>query len=454
MISHSDRIAEELKRQSPGIDDLTRLRMERGLVEAWIARRAAARARVHEKGQRRTSGSRVWVASGTGFAIAAALVVAYGIHRGGPDSGAEPVRVAHFQLRIGDEAVQSGLVAEGQTLESGEYGRITVSAGASSVVVAPESRVRFERMSQEELALSLVQGRVDVTFRPIRPGEQQLTVDTQVARVLAIGTEFSVAVGPSEVTTVSVREGAVRVFPRAGGSTHMVAAGEQVRVKRDGVDAYLPTVRQLLAEKGSAAGSVEPVDDVPDSQAVEPSGAALLKPSKTAAKKAARRVRRTGVRKAQRPAKTPTPEATTPAAVQMSPESLLQAARTLVANREFARARDELRELLGIAVQTGVRVRALVLMAESYAEERQVSKAVGFYREAVAAGPGHPAALRAQLALARLLAQEAKDAKGAKAAYRRYLLEAPEGDSRVKALQALCGMGDQAACGELAPAPE
>jgi TolA-binding protein len=401
-VSAASEIAESLRQVPAQLPEMTRARLERNLVEAWRARGAHAvplpRARL---GLSRVA----WVGS---IAASAALGVALGfIVLRRPDAAApeQLASVAHFDLVIGDGAVQSGTVVAGQVLESGKHGHIEVSLLQSRVDIAPESRVRFEKLDADELRLSLVQGRVDVAFHPEHKGEQRLSVETSAARVLVVGTQFSVETAANRETRVSVSEGVVRVEPRRGGPALFVRAGEQVTVGTER--------EQQLSKEPIDASQLPAARPVPIQR--EPS----MKGRSSRARKG-------------KAVSSPVSDY----------DARLENARQLLLEGKHAAARDKLQRMSEGSVPPSTRVEALVLMAESYMAQGQVPLAAAAYREAVEAAPREPAGHNALFALARLLDRYTQDNDGAAAAYREYLAKAPHGALARQARDALCRLSN------------
>lgn len=398
----SSQIAEAMRQTPAQLPEMHRARLERNLVEAWRARGAHAvplpRARL---GLSRAA----WVGS---IAASAALGVAVGFAvLRQPDSAsqspaAQAGSVAHFDLVIGDGAVQSGTVVAGQVLESGKHGHIEVSLAQSRVDIAPESRVRFERLDHDELRLSLVQGRVDVAFHPEHRGEQHLSVETSAARVLVVGTQFAVETTANRETRVSVSEGVVRVEPRRGGAALLVHAGEQTIVGGEREQHLAPIDATQLP-----AALPEPITHE-SSVASRAAAVGLRRRAKAAVK------------------------------LRSDYDAKLESARQLLLEGKHAAARDKLQRMTESSVPPSTRVEALVLTAESYTAQGQVPRAAAAYRRAVEAAPREPAGHNALFALARLLDRYTEDDESAASAYREYLAKAPHGALARQARDALC----------------
>jgi len=400
--STSSRIADALRNDATQLPEMARARMERNLVEAWRARSAHAVPLPHTRTMRTAISRGVWIGSIAGSAalgVALALVILRGADV--PHHTETPSAVAHFDLVIGDGAVQSGTLVAGQVLESGKHGHIEVSLAQSRIDIAPESRVRFEKLERDELRLSLVQGRVDVAFHPVRKGEQRLSVETSAARVIVVGTQFAVEAAANRETRVAVSEGIVRVEPRRGGAALLVRAGEQVTVGAE-------REQQLSKEPLEAA----------------PFPAAVPIPREASVPRSLRG------RKAKAASK-PTDY-----------EVRLESARQLLLQGKHADARDRLQRITEASVPASTRVEALVLSAESYTAQGQVPRAAAAYRRAVEAAPAEPAGHNALFALARLLDRYTSDNDGAAGAYREYLAKAPHGALARQARDALCRLSN------------
>jgi TolA-binding protein len=299
-------------------------------------------------------------------------------------------------------------------LASGQHGLIEVALDQSRVDVAPDSRVRFERMARDELRLSLIKGRVEVVFHPERKGEQHMSIETRSARVMVVGTQFSVEVDAKGNTKVSVSEGVVQVIPRNEGETRFVRAGEQVDVP---VQAEQERVREVI----ESHLHVDHVDAAPSVSPPSKSEAGVVE-----SRREGRRGHRT---------------------YEITPEERLETARELLLQGKHAAARERLQKIAKKnTLSTSTRVEALVLMAESFTAQGQIPRATDAYREAVVIAPHHPAGHNALFALARLLERYTDDRSAAGSAYREYLERAPKGALVGQARDALCRLGDATMC--------
>lgn len=410
-------LAALMREEQPLLDDVTRARMERSFVQAWRMQ-AAASVALPRTSSRAAGTSGVRVGRGLLVASLAASAVIGGLLalQVSDDRVAHTVAVgsARFDLRIGQGALQSGSVAEGQLLESGQHGVIDVDLGSARVQMAKATRVRFDRMSASELRLLLSQGRIDVDFHPARKGEQRMVIASAAVDVRVVGTRFTVDVDAAGNTAVSVREGVVEVVPRASGQTRSLRAGERVEVRADGGDATEQAVRDAIdAELGPVA-------------AAEPAPAEIFDMAFEIDEQLA-----------------PAPRASMSRQVAARK---LNAARKLLRQGRHGAARERLRGLVESSAALRYRVEALTLIAESYTAQRDLAHATEAYTRADALAPRHPAGHNARFALARLLERHARDEQAAMAAYRRYLERAPDGALASQAKQALCRLGSAQHC--------
>jgi hypothetical protein len=414
-------MAAALRAQPEGLDEVTRARMERSLVQAWRTRPAAhvpLPSPRRERSARRLA--REWGTTwGASLAIAAAAgaIVAYFGASMDLASGASNGDAAHFELRIGEAAVQRGMIAEGQMLESGELGDIEVDLGDARIAMARGARVRFDRLSDAELRVGLLVGRIDVVFNPQRKGEQQLIIDSRAAHVVVVGTRFSVIADAVGNTEVLVYEGVVEVTPQFGGKTERVPAGSSTYVRADEGDAYERAVRAAIEEKietlepDAAIAAAEPAAPTEALAEVEGEPAAVGEHSKLTSEAIARR---------------------------------LDQARGLLREGRHPAARAKLRGISERGVELRYRVEALTLLAESHTAQGDVRRATEAYQLAAEVGARTPQGDNAQFALARLLERFTHDRHAAARAYERYLQRAPNGALAAQARGALCRLDDNA----------
>ena len=404
-----ERVAWAMRQEPQQLDDVARARMERNLVEAWRGRPARSVALPSSKPSFSRS---VWISS---LAASAAFgaILAFFLLRDPGEVASVPAEVpARFDLVIDDGSVQSGFLTEGQVLESGQHGRVEVALEQSRVDVAPDSRVRFERLGRKELRLALMKGRVEVAFHPERRGEQHMSIETRSARVLVVGTQFSVDVDGQGNTQVSVSEGVVQVVPRGEGETQFVRAGEHIEVPIQAAREIERAVREGIESRLRADAAPSEPDPV------APSGASEGRSS----------------RRQQ-------------CAQENTGDKRLESARGLLLQGKHSAARERLRKLAKRnTLPTSSRVEALVLIAESYTSQGQIPRAAETYREAIKLAPNHPAGYNAMFALARLNERYADDRSAAGSVYREYLQSAPRGALAAQAREALCRLGDSASC--------
>lgn len=420
---HAARVAAALRAQPDGLDEVTRARMERSLVQAWRTRPAAhvplPSPRRSERAPRRMA--RTWGATwGASLAVAAAAgaIVAYFGTSMDLVPGSQRADAAHFELRIGDAAVQRGMIAEGQMLESGELGDIEVDLGDARIAMARGARLRFDRLSEAELRVGLLVGRIDVAFSPKRKGEQRLIIDSRAAHVVVVGTRFSVIADTVGNTEVIVQEGVVEVTPQLGGTTERVPAGQSTYVRADEGDAYERAVRAAIEEK------IETLD-----------ADAAIAPAHAAAAEELPEIEG---------------EIATTEHVKLSSDAIarrLDQARALLREGRHPAARAKLRGISERGVELRYRVEALTLLAESYTAQGDVRRATEAYELAAEVGARTPQGDNAQFALARLLERFTHDRSAATRAYERYLERAPNGALAAQARSALCRLEGDTASG-------
>jgi tetratricopeptide (TPR) repeat protein len=419
----SGELAQALQRRDVvSLDEVTRARMERSLIQAW---RTHASANVALPAARRATSllprRGTWVASLAGSAVAGALI-AFFVLVGDRHAAAPIPGFARFELRIGDSAVQSGSLNESQVLESGKLGHIEVDLGSARVHMERATRLRLDRLSASELNLSLLEGRIEVDFHPRHKGEQRMAIESTAARVQVVGTRFAVQVDALGNTDVRVREGVVEVVPRSGAETQRVAAGGETYVRVDDGDEYERAVRQAIEQN---VHSLDPVA-LPQDRTAGVADKSAIKPDMDFSD-------------------------------EFESDLAAAAANTAVRNK-LAMARRQLRQghhgvarakLRGIADSAGAghyRIEALTLIAESYTAQGDLSHAAQAYQRAAELAPADPAGHNARFALGRLLERYARDEAGAASAYRRYLERAPQGALASQARQALCRLGDASYC--------
>jgi len=414
----AERLAGELRRTPPWLDEMSRARMERSLVETWRARGAAKVSMPAPRAARPPAARWLFAGALAASAAAGVLFSLWALDDSRSVSGPR-LPVAQFELLVDGMTLQSGNLAEGQTLEAGKRGHIEVSLGASRLDIARESRVRFERLSADDVRVSLVSGSLDVAFHPERPGEQHLSVSTRAAQVQVVGTRFSVHVDGRGDTRVEVSEGVVRVQPRAVGQERLLRVGESVLVPVDAGDESEQAVREAMEAGLAAAAAPAPGEAAAgEPLPLEPeTGFDGLDMDFTEAEVA---------------------EESAPGVPRASHENVLEAARRMLRQGKHSAARDRLRALAASPAPVRVRVEALTLIAESYTAQGYIPRAADTYRQAAYIAPGHAAGHNALFALARLHERYTLDRQAAVSAYQRYLRQASQGALAPQARDALC----------------
>ena len=435
--SYAARIAAELRAAQTELDEFSVARMERAMIQGWQAR--AAWVEPMRQGLRPRRGRSLFFAfSLLGATALGTLLGAYVLSENEPqlvvDQGAQ------FEMRLANGAVQRGLLAEGQVLESGRHGHVQVDIGRSRIEVDPLGRVRFDRISSDNLQVTVVEGRIEAQFNPEHQGDRHMSVETRSARVRVIGTRFSVSVDSQGNTKVEVTEGAVEVEPRHG-SKRRLGAGQSTEVLYDPGDATEQAVRQALTEQLSASAAFRGMADPSLAPPAQPRGAAAAEAVRTAS---ASGDARQGAAASGRGSEA---ASVTEGRQSVSPKKRLQQARELLRKGKHRAARRRLRKLSrDTRIEPQFRAEALTLTAESYTAQGYIPRATDAYRAAAATAPHHVSGHTAVFAMARLLERYTHDAGGARAAYRRYLRQAPHGALAGQARRALCRLGRQSYC--------
>lgn len=426
------RVADQLRETREGaLDEVSLARMERSLLQAWRVKASHVESFPRRRARR---ASTAWI-FGSAVAGAAALGAIIGllVLEQGPVSQAM-VGGAQFEMRLGEGAIQRGAVTEGQTLESGRYGHIQVDLGRTRVEVEPRARVRFDRISQHHIQLTVIEGAIEAQFNPEHTSERTMAVETRAARVVVVGTRFQVAVDGQGNTRVAVREGIVDVLPRAG-KRQRLTAGQRTEVLLDAGDAAEQAVREAIAARLSESEPLAEELDPAAAEAAEAEGMALAAP---AVRSPSARTGNSGRRG---------PAAGEARLDKDKAELRLESARDLLRDGRHQVARRKLRQLADASSLAPMhRAEALTLIAESYTSQGHIPRAAESYREAAEVAAGAPAGHNAVFALARLLERYTQDTDGAIAAYARYLRQAPSGALAGQARRGLCRLGEEQHC--------
>ncbi len=418
MSERVDSLAAKLRDQAPELDELSKARMERGLLE-----RRSAPAEAPER-----SRAPIFVAGLTvGAAAAVLLTVAF--------MGEDPASIAErpeptktvSPTQLPDEPVNQGAVAfealrdgvpvrrghfsEGETVQTAEGQLMRVRFGGarteptSLVEVSPESRVRFPRAWGDDLEVMLERGNVRVEFHPNRRGQEHLVVRTRDGRVEVVGTAFEVRLGPAG-TEVVVDEGTVRLVAPTG-EPRLVSRGERAWLRRELAEAAVP-VAPTVVDPVAPEALAEATPDVEETPAERSAAPSVMAPT-------------------------------------LRPELRFDLADRYFAQGRFDQARHELYAITRSAEDAGTRAQAWVRVAEAFARESDWAQAAEAYRRAARAGRGTPHGDGALFALGRLL-EDRGDTDGALAAHARYLEVAPRGALASEAHRALCSLGEVDHC--------
>jgi len=424
-LSKSDRIAEALRGDPPRLDDITRARIEKSLLEATRSA-AAVSEPAAVRGPRRP-----WMLAGGGAVLVAAGVL-IAVTVGSEGEGTESLAASMHLLRDG-ETVERGPLAEGDEVSTARGERVQVTLGGSRVDVTPESEARFVRISPQDVRIRLSHGAVEIEFHPEHRGEQTMTVETVAARVEVVGTVFRVVVDDARATTVSVQEGTVRVVPTAGSAPRLVRAGSQTRVPV--AVAVRLHADPAVAAEGSQLGISDEVASA--HSALSATGAGAGEAAESAAELGA---------PVETEAATETQPPVDEAGEPLSMDARFDLAETLQRRGRREQSRHILYGIARAPVSRADRVRAWTLIAESYEGAGEYVPASDAYRRAADTGGASAAGLNALFALAMLRDRRIGDRAAAVATYTRYLQEAPDGAHAIECRRALCRLGSRDHC--------
>jgi ferric-dicitrate binding protein FerR (iron transport regulator) len=260
------------------MDDLRRARLERRVVArarggsstsqelAPVAASVSAAPRPSE-GWR---SSRVLLG---GLALAAAALIGF-VVRGA--MGPEPVEGPRFAIGSAFET-REGTLSDGARIElaSGEEGRLEI--GDVSAALRDGGAMEVRSTDVDDVRLVLDRGTAELAFHPHQRGRQHLRIATPSADVEVVGTVFTVAVD-ARGTTVSVREGTVRVTGRTDGSSVLVHAGDAVTVPpiRTASAATAASADHASTDRSGAPVAAELVASTPSTPVITPPAAAAL----------------------------------------------------------------------------------------------------------------------------------------------------------------------------------
>lgn len=152
------------------------------------------------------------------FAAAAIAVAAFFVGRESVSEVGAPV-VRSVEPRTIDRVLETASERRVVSLEDGSW-----------IALAPRTRLEVIEQSREDLRLQLSRGRVQIEVRP--GGERRWIVESELGRVIVVGTRFSVE-ADDERLRVRVLHGAVRVMsPWIDEGVRVLTAGERVAIER------------------------------------------------------------------------------------------------------------------------------------------------------------------------------------------------------------------------------
>lgn len=357
--------------EPPRLSDLARERVRRAALEAAQARTPAAAS--SPQGRRPQRAGTLWLGLGLGGLVVAATVLTLLLL---------PRRQAAPQLTSGDiTAVGDLRTADAEVAVRSTLGGV-VQLGGPVVELAAGTSLRWHGAVRR---VDLERGAVVVEVDPAQ--RLSFRVATPDFVVAVVGTRFRVDLGG-----VHTEHGRVRVLSRDGRTLALVGAGESWRLP---TRAALPGPTALAPTPPVASPAAVPAPE--PTQVPGDATAATAQDGRSAAQR-------------------------------------LEAARRALGAGDAARARSELRPLLGGS--RAIAVEAHVLLAESFLTEGRYGEAIKGYRAVERGFGGTPQAESALFAIAQL-ESESGSAADAVRALERYLARYPRGRFASEARQRL-----------------
>ena len=318
-----------------------------------------------------------------------------------------------------------GLTADGARMVTGARSDLTLKDDAGDVVtLSSRSELTVEDWRRRSRQLTLKAGSVRAQVSH-RGDDEHFEVLTPNARVIVVGTEFTVTFSETHETIVTGNSGTVRVERRDGTLVGFVRAGDVLRIPSR-MDAAPPVKPSTEAPSEAPPTTAAPG---PLEGEGEPSTPTLqVRPSTPVRSLAPVRARDTDKDK-------PTIEAVAPA-TKAPQKATVQAAKAAVAPLQQARTwLGEGREVEAIALLEATPShdwRRDALLGDAYQLNGRFERALTAYQDALKKTSRPPAALLADMAS--LLARRLKRSDKAEAVWSRYLSLYPQGSDAAKAL--------------------
>jgi len=367
--------------------------------------------------------SRAWIPAVAWKSLAAAVAVAVlvlglwipirTIPEGTTEGDARVISIVSHSGRVlvNDEPVEvtsMGLPGVGTTIVTGEESRLRFGEEKNAVLsVEPRTEMVIADWSIEVTRIRLRRGMVRARVGLRVPGAT-FDVLTRSARIVVVGTEFTVRCTPEGETVVRGISGRVRVERVDGTTVGLVTAGETIRVESAVASAPGPTRQPVLA--------------TPIPSRARP----LVKVEPNVDGKTARTKKKTEKRTllvTRQPVKAMTPP---PPGAQPDPGASLAGARALLVGGQVDRA-------IGTLLETDASDwRRDALLGDAYQIGGRYGEAVQAYCNALDRAADPVPALLADLAT--LQESQPGDAGAAANTWRRYLETAPNGLDAPRAL--------------------
>ncbi|MGB0588106.1 MAG: FecR domain-containing protein [Myxococcota bacterium] len=321
------------------------------------------------------------------------------------------------------------LTADGARIVTGERSDLTLKDDAGDVVtLSSRSELTVEDWRRRSRQLTLKAGSVHARVSH-RRDDERFEVLTPNARVIVVGTEFTVTFSETHETVVTGNSGTVRVERRDGTLVGFVKAGDVLRIPAQvGATSPVKPSSEAPSEAPPTAATPDPLEGEGEGEG-EPSTPTLqARPSTPAHSLPPARVRHSDKDKPTIEAVAPPDEAPQKATVQAAKAAVppLQQARTWLGEGREA-------EAIALLEATPSRDwRRDALLGDAYQLNGRFERALTAYQDALQKTSRAPAAVLADMAS--LLDRRLKRSDKAEAAWSRYLSLYPQGSDAAKAL--------------------
>jgi tetratricopeptide (TPR) repeat protein len=399
---------------------------------------AAARQHTSSPGDApsKRGGSWAMLAAAAGLLVALAL---WGTREHTPETRVAQGAASTIEItqRSGSTWVNGALIAEGtQGLEAhaaqivtGEASDLTLQDDSGDVVtLSSRSEVKVEdwRRSSRRIALRTGSVRAKVSHRS---ANERFEVLTPNARVIVVGTEFTVTYSEALETVVRGDSGTVRVEGLDGTLLGLVRAGDVLRIPPKVAQLSAPTAPRLEAPRDDPSAAPTALTLMGQPEAPSPPQALVNKSTPVRAKRA---VRDEATPTEEAVAEAPKPPPVAPKPAPEAPESTTPTAPPLQQARTWLGEGKEAKAIALLEATVSPDWRRDALLGDAYQLKGQFKRALEAYRVALTKTARPPAPLLADMAS--LWARRLKRPAEAEKAWERYLELYPQGSDAAKAL--------------------